>query len=148
MDECREKHKDLEDNAHKLIKVCFGKMEDHYEHLKETVDIRFQGLSTALEVSTKALDKKFIEINNLRSEVIQDREQYLKINEYRIEQDVLNKELKELKEKLDVFSEETNKKLSPLTQEYKVRITLIGWIAIGSLIVSAVSVIFNWLKMP
>ena len=145
---CREKHKDLEANAYKMVKMCLDRMEDKYDHLRENMAIQFKGQSEALLLATKALEKKFIEVNNLRAEVLQDREQYLKISEYRIQHSVLENNVKELSDKLGKFIEVTNTALVPLTQEYKVRVTLIGWIAIGSFLVSAASAVFHWWKMP
>jgi len=145
---CREKHRDLEANAYKMVKICLDRMEDKYDYLRETMAIQFKGQSEALVIATKVLDKKFVEVNNLRAEVLQDREQYLKISEYRIQHSVLENNVKELSDKLEKFIEVTNRALVPLTQEYKVRVTLIGWVAIGSLLVSAASAIFHWWKMP
>ena len=145
---CREKHRDLEANAYKMVKICLDRMEDKYDYLRETMAIQFKGQSEALVIATKVLDKKFVEVNNLRAEVLQDREQYLKISEYRIQHSVLENNVKELSDKLEKFIEVTNRALVPLTQEYKVRVTLIGWVAIGSLLISAASAIFHWWKMP
>jgi len=145
---CREKHRDLEANAYKMVKICLDRMEDKYDYLRETMAIQFKGQSEALVIATKVLDKKFVEVNNLRAEVLQDREQYLKISEYRIQHSVLENNVKELSDKLGKFIEVTNTALVPLTQEYKVRVTLIGWVAIGSLLISAASAIFHWWKMP
>ena len=145
---CREKHKDLEANAYKMVKMCLDRMEDKYDHLRETMAIQFKGQSEALLLATKALDKKFIELNNLRQEVIEDRQQYLQKNEYSIQHQAIERELNDIEKKLNEFMEKTNITLSPLAHEYKVRVTLIGWVAIGSLLVSAASAVFHWIKMP
>ena len=147
-DRCRELHKDLEDHAYKMIKACVGKMEDRYETLREIIAIKFSGHADALLIATKSLEKKFVEINDLRAEVIEDRQQYLQKNEYSIHHQVIVRELNEIEKKLNEFMEKTNITLSPLAHEYKVRVTLIGWIAIGSFLLSLASGIFHWWKMP
>ena len=147
-DKCRELHKDLEEHAYKMIKTCVGKLEDRYETLREIIAIRFTGQADALSIATKSLEKKFVEVNNLRAEVLEDRQQYLQKNEYVIQHQAIVRELNEIEKKLNDFMEKTNITLSPLAHEYKVRVTLIGWVAIGSFLVSAVSGIFHWWRMP
>ncbi len=71
------------------------------EYIEKVIDekekqviLRYNNAKEALELSKKELDRRLEGLNELRSEVLKDRSQFVKVDTYESEKKAVNKELK------------------------------------------------------
>ena len=118
---CRERHRLTEENVSAKI-----------ERVEQVLTMRLNGMDVALDVKTRELDRRLDGLNELREEVVRDREQYAR--------------KENLDAKIDAYDKWitiANEKLTRLLVEYETRINKAGMIAIIAVLVSVSALISN-----
>ena len=118
---CRERHRLTE------LNVCAK-----IARVDERLTARLDGMDKALDVKTRELDRRLDGLNELREEVVRDRDQYAR--------------KESLDAKIDAYDKWitiANEKLTRLLVEYETRINKAGMIAIIAVLVSVSALISN-----
>jgi hypothetical protein len=121
---------------------------------------RIDGIDKATDVKTKELDRRLEGLNELRSEVIKDRDQLVQRNVYTSKMQTIEERLRELADSrgdfvrnsiyeakmgvIDDWIVESRDKLGTLMNSYNARINLIGVLATISTLLSLISAVYLW----
>lgn len=125
-----ERGKQMEDKnvTHVTLREFIERIMDEREKHLQT---RFNNLNSNLEIATKELDKKLLELNNLRKEYSEDRtsdqKQYLK-------QDVYYTKI----ETIDKWTNDADKKITAIETRHTT------WVAAMGLFIIAIEILFKY----
>ena len=93
------------------------------------LEARMDGMDKAVELKTVEMERRLEGLNELRSEVIKDRELLVKKEGYDLKMAML-----------DSWITAANEKLTTLMISYNNRISLASWLAIAAVIVSVINI--------
>ena len=121
---CRERHRLTE------LNICAK-----IARVDERLTARLDGMDKALEIKTRELDRRLEGLNELREEVIKDRDQYAR-------REIFNSKVNYYDQWITTASE----KLTRLMVDYETRINRAAVISIIARVVSVVAIFINFYK--
>jgi hypothetical protein len=116
--------------------LCYKMLKELIEANLKTIEVRIQGIEHATILRAREIDAKHATMNELRTEVITDRAQFIRKDVYEPREDVLRN-----------WITDTNEKVTRLMVAYDNRMNKSSMISIGSLIVSVITVIILFLRV-
>ena len=119
---CRERHRLTE------LNVCAK-----ISRVDERLTARLDGMDKALEIKTKEMDRRLEGLNELREDVVRDRDQFAR-------KEVLDSKI----DAYDKWITIANEKLTRLLVEYETRINRAGMVAIVAVVVSILALVSNF----
>ena len=144
---CRVKHEALDkvvDLKIKSIDVRLEGMEKAIELRKEIVTNRFYAMDDALLLRTGELEKRLEGLNELRSEVISDRDQLVKKETYNIKTAAYDEWCTDINRRISVIETKMSVALENITQtESRIRV----WTMIVAIVFTAVQMLLHVLKL-
>ena len=127
---CKIKHQ----AGRETLELHMRTIEARLNGMDEAIKVRADATHTALQLKTQEMDRRLEGLNQLRQEVVRDRDQFLKREMY-----------DDKSKSYDTWVAGVNEKLTRMETRYESRITLATAVSILSIVLAVVSIIAQWM---
>lgn len=116
-----------------LLELTCKKLQERIDSEADKTGIRFAAEAVARDKALLALEKDLVHLNNLRTEVMTDRSEFMRASTFT-----------EFSLRFEDWKKLISEKQIAMEIHYNERMSVAKWISIGSMIIAAAAVIVPW----